>query len=305
MVSFWEQAGGGMKLHSNHGRKVLFCWKLAFGLSFLFSVSASKAVCSSVCYLKLTLSWRKWAMSEVYNHCLPRKKLLYKKMAGVLVIPKGKGKDACRLGANFTIPPNTVDWIAFDARGNCTFKEKIKAALGKGSSDVLIYAHSCLDRKCFIFLHGGAGDIAARMINSRKVKQILRLIQAGIRVTATTEMLTTPCFTATYLCECSLMLTFVFFVFVCYIARKMVGRQGEQPTKTELKNAIHSLESRKLKKGEFELAEETCVVCFEAYKVREVVRILTCKHIFHKRCIDPWLLKQGTCPLCNSSIIKN
>jgi hypothetical protein len=42
----------------------------------------------------------------------------------------------------------------------------------------------------------------------------------------------------------------------------------------------------------------TCSVCIESFAENENVRILPCSHIYHQRCIDPWLLnKSGTCPL--------
>ncbi|XP_042300646.1 E3 ubiquitin-protein ligase RNF133-like, partial [Sceloporus undulatus] len=290
-----------MKLHNNHGRKDFFFWKLAFSFSFLFSVSQSKAACPSVCYMNLTLLWRKWAISEVYNPALLEEKHLSKKIAGLLVEPEGEGKDACRPGTNFTIPPNTEDWIAFIARGGCTLKEKIKAALGKGATGVLIYGRSCPDRRSLILIHGETGDMAAIMISSQKVKQILRLIQAGIRVTAVIEVGTTPCFWKIYLCAHSLILTFVAYVLLfCTPSEIVVGQeeQSTQPTEAELQKAVCSLKSHRLKKDEFDLAEETCVVCLETFKPREVVRILTCRHIFHKRCIDRWLLKRGSCPIC-------
>ena len=41
-----------------------------------------------------------------------------------------------------------------------------------------------------------------------------------------------------------------------------------------------------------------CSICTEDFETGENVRILPCKHIYHRRCIDPWLLKfSGTCPL--------
>src|SRR5208282_3690852 len=41
-----------------------------------------------------------------------------------------------------------------------------------------------------------------------------------------------------------------------------------------------------------------CTVCTEDFIESEDVRILPCHHIYHKRCIDPWLLYfAGTCPL--------
>lgn len=35
-----------------------------------------------------------------------------------------------------------------------------------------------------------------------------------------------------------------------------------------------------------------------------MVCILTCKHFFHKNCIDPWILAHGTCPMCKCDILK-
>lgn len=42
----------------------------------------------------------------------------------------------------------------------------------------------------------------------------------------------------------------------------------------------------------------TCSVCTEDFVENDAVRILPCGHIYHRRCIDPWLLRfGGNCPL--------
>jgi len=42
----------------------------------------------------------------------------------------------------------------------------------------------------------------------------------------------------------------------------------------------------------------TCSICTEDFVEGRNVRILPCHHIYHRRCIDPWLLDfAGTCPL--------
>lgn len=46
----------------------------------------------------------------------------------------------------------------------------------------------------------------------------------------------------------------------------------------------------------------SCAVCLDDYKESSVVRWLPCKHIFHKQCIDTWLLQNSTCPLDRSSL---
>jgi hypothetical protein len=42
----------------------------------------------------------------------------------------------------------------------------------------------------------------------------------------------------------------------------------------------------------------TCSICTEDFRESEDIRILPCSHIYHKSCIDPWLLDfGGNCPL--------
>lgn len=47
----------------------------------------------------------------------------------------------------------------------------------------------------------------------------------------------------------------------------------------------------------------SCSVCKEDFADSDDVRILPCGHIYHRRCIDPWLLDfAGTCPLCRIAL---
>jgi hypothetical protein len=44
--------------------------------------------------------------------------------------------------------------------------------------------------------------------------------------------------------------------------------------------------------------EQECPICTQPFIQDEDVRVLPCRHIHHKRCIDPWLLGfSGTCPV--------
>lgn len=51
-----------------------------------------------------------------------------------------------------------------------------------------------------------------------------------------------------------------------------------------------------------DVSDETCSICLEMPRAGEAIRHLLCMHKFHKDCIDPWLSRQATCPICKSSI---
>lgn len=49
-------------------------------------------------------------------------------------------------------------------------------------------------------------------------------------------------------------------------------------------------------------AAACCSICLSDYKESDVVRVLPeCGHVFHLRCVDPWLRLRPTCPLCRTS----
>merc|ERR1711939_307873 len=51
--------------------------------------------------------------------------------------------------------------------------------------------------------------------------------------------------------------------------------------------------------------KDDCPVCVETFASSDEVRILSCGHIYHHRCIDPWLLRvSGTCPICRTDLAK-
>jgi len=44
---------------------------------------------------------------------------------------------------------------------------------------------------------------------------------------------------------------------------------------------------------------ESCTICLEDYNDGDRVKILSCQHLFHSKCITPWLTERhATCPLC-------
>ncbi|XP_064958455.1 RING-H2 finger protein ATL70-like [Musa acuminata AAA Group] len=49
-------------------------------------------------------------------------------------------------------------------------------------------------------------------------------------------------------------------------------------------------------------AASCCSICLSDYKDADVLRALPeCGHLFHVKCVDPWLRLRPTCPLCRTS----
>jgi len=47
----------------------------------------------------------------------------------------------------------------------------------------------------------------------------------------------------------------------------------------------------------------SCPICLNDMVTGEQVRLLTCKHSFHRQCVDEWLRVNATCPSCRKSIL--
>ena len=51
--------------------------------------------------------------------------------------------------------------------------------------------------------------------------------------------------------------------------------------------------------------DDSCPICKEEYSLKEHVKRLPCKHIFHSNCVNTWLKMHGNCPLCRYVLSKD
>ncbi|XP_040855768.1 E3 ubiquitin-protein ligase RNF128 isoform X2 [Ochotona curzoniae] len=233
---------------------------------------------------------------------------------GVVSIPKNNNYQACDSNTEFT---NTEKpWIALIERGNCTFSEKILTASKKSAEAVVIFNAPEPGNKTIQMANFGAGEIVAIMIGNLKGTKILQSIQSGIQVTMVIEVGKKH---GPWVNHYSIFFVSVsFFIitaatvgyFIFYSARRLRNARAQsrkqRQLKADAKKAIGRLQLRTLKQGDKEIGPDgdSCAVCIELYKPNDLVRILTCNHIFHKTCVDPWLLEHRTCPMCKCDILK-
>ncbi|XP_041112120.1 E3 ubiquitin-protein ligase RNF128-like isoform X2 [Polyodon spathula] len=208
-------------------------------------------------------------------------------------------------------------WIALIQRGNgCTFADKITQAVFRGAVAVVIFNYPTLGNEVIEMYHPGAKDTVAIMVGNSKGMEIVHLIQSGVQVTLSIKVGNQH---GPWMSHYSVFFVSIsFFIvtaatvgyFIFYSARRLhtsraLNRRQKQ-LKADAKKAISQLEVRTLKAGDKEIGADadSCAVCIEVYNPNDVVRILTCNHLFHKTCIDPWLLEHRTCPMCKCDILK-
>ncbi|KAJ6311306.1 hypothetical protein OIU77_013139 [Salix suchowensis] len=55
-------------------------------------------------------------------------------------------------------------------------------------------------------------------------------------------------------------------------------------------------------RGNIDLLPSCCSICLGDYKDSDVLRLLPdCGHVFHLKCVDCWIRRHPTCPICRNS----
>uniref|UniRef100_A0A672I577 RING-type domain-containing protein n=1 Tax=Salarias fasciatus TaxID=181472 RepID=A0A672I577_SALFA len=230
---------------------------------------------------------------------------------GLVVVPALlQDRQACEPGVRFPVLPNTA-WVALVAAGNCTYREKIRNVASHNASAVVIY--NCVVRggseniSLSVCVCADTGDVVAIMIPEPKGREILALLEQRIMVllhiTVGTRNL------QKYVSRTSVVFVSISFIVLMIISlawlvfyyiqrfRYANARDRNQVGLCELCAVCFFLEGQR---SDF----DNCAVCIEGYRPNDVVRILPCRHVFHKHCVDPWLQDHRTCPMCKMNILK-
>ncbi|TKC34455.1 hypothetical protein EI555_005996 [Monodon monoceros] len=154
------------------------------------------------------------------------------------------------------------------------------------------------------------------MVSYPKGREIVDLVQKDIPVTMTIglgtrhvqEFISGQSVVFVAIAFITMMIISLAWLIFYYIQRFLyTGSQfGSQSHRKETKKLIGQLPLHTVKHGEkgIDVDAESCAVCIENFRGKDVIRILPCKHIFHRICIDPWLLDHRTCPMCKLDVIK-
>ncbi|XP_053165747.1 E3 ubiquitin-protein ligase RNF149 [Hemicordylus capensis] len=223
--------------------------------------------------------------------------------------PAGEGP-----GAAPPLPP--PPWIALVAHGGCHLKDKIANAARKKAAAVVVYNEPRFGNTTLTMPHLGTGNTVVIMVGYPKGMEILEPVRRGIPVKMTIgvgkqhiqEFVSGQSVVFVAIAFITMMIIFLAWLIFFYIQRFLYTRSqfGNQGHRKEIMKAIGQLQLHSVKHEDqgLDISAENCAVCIENYKPKDTVRILPCKHVFHRHCIDPWLLGHSTCPMCKLDIIK-
>uniref|UniRef100_H2YE69 RING-type domain-containing protein n=1 Tax=Ciona savignyi TaxID=51511 RepID=H2YE69_CIOSA len=225
-------------------------------------------------------------------------------------------RDGCRFDYSSINLPSS--WIALVSRGNCTFADKIDNAANWNASGIIIYDLEKND-ELTTMSHEDSAKIVSVIIKYDLGLKVGNLVLLGTPVNCLIETGKKHSQSSGFQLERTsiifvsvsfmiLMLVSLAWLIFYYIQRFRIlqaHNRGLRHRNRLAQRAISQLKCRTLKTNDESLSSDSvCAICIENYKVGDVIRELPCQHLFHKKCVDPWLHNKHTCPMCKINIIK-
>lgn len=122
---------------------------------------------------------------------------------------------------------------------------------------------------------------------------------------------------------CFILITITCFILLLKIKWKQTKKESSlakmafdavskmESKKYEEKREVETVKTMKEKHWERTLSAHSCsaigiscVICLEEFRQGQEIRVVSCGHEFHLKCVDPWLLTNYTCPLCMLNIVE-
>ncbi|XP_026841925.1 protein goliath [Drosophila persimilis] len=216
------------------------------------------------------------------------------------------------------MPDKGVVWIALVRRGRCTFEEKVKHVYQQNAAGVIIYNDKQVTQLEKMQIKGKTRNIAA-VITYQNIGQDLAMTvdrgyivnisiiegRRGVRTVSSLNRTSVLFVSISFIVLMIISLVWLIFYYIQRFRYMQAKDQQSRNLCSVTKKAIMKIPTKTGKiSDEKDLDSDCCAICIEAYKPTDTIRILPCKHEFHKNCIDPWLIEHRTCPMCKLDVLK-
>ncbi|XP_071951710.1 RING finger protein 150-like [Antedon mediterranea] len=253
---------------------------------------------------------------------------LPKHVFGILIQPsekKGcKNEDYYKNG-KLKLPPNNEQWIALVTDEKCpnsqnsnnikNFEIKSAVAQALNASALLVYGSQSFHNNRqtqsinlqipVIQLSKSEGEDISKKISGDD-KRIWVDLQPSLNSKVATPIRKSSVLFVSISFIVLMVISLAWLVF--YYVQRFRFAQARDRTQKRLgraaRKAIAKLPSKSVKECDLDFDYENCPVCLESYRTNDNLRILPCKHYFHKHCVDQWLIEHRTCPMCKLNILK-
>lgn len=216
-----------------------------------------------------------------------------------------------------SLPAGDRPWIALIKRGGCNFEDKVRHAYEHKAAGVIVYNDrdtNSLDKMKIldtdraitaVFTFKWLGDQMARLIDEGN--ELNATISEGRYSKVVTNINRTSVLFVSVSFIVLMIISLVWLIF--YYVQRFRYLQTKDRKSRQLcsvaKRIIAKIPTKNIKSDDKEIENDCCAICIEIYKVTDLIRMLPCRHEFHKNCIDPWLLEHRTCPMCKMDILRH
>lgn len=219
-------------------------------------------------------------------------------------------------------PTSPEKWIAIieKAKETCKLSKLLSLPSVRNASAVVIYgSDETVEQELQGARRSKIDDIVHVYVSQQFGEQVASLVDNGTRVhmqislghqqTAYYNTINKTSMLFLSISFIVLMIISLAWLVFYYVQRSRYTYAKQRLSKRLMcaaKKAISKMPLRTVRSGDDEMdaAFDLCAICIEGYRSSEVVRILPCKHVFHKSCIDPWLIEHRSCPICKIDILK-
>ncbi|XP_064535954.1 E3 ubiquitin-protein ligase goliath [Drosophila montana] len=216
------------------------------------------------------------------------------------------------------LPEKGVSWIALVRRGRCTFEDKVKHVYQYNAAGVIIYNDKQVMQLekmqiknknrniAAVITYQAIGlDLAITVDKGHNVTISIIEGRRGIRAISGLNRTSVLFVSISFIVLMIISLVWLIFYYIQRFRYMQAKDQQSRNLCSVTKKAIMKIPTKTGKMtDEKDLDSDCCAICIESYKPADIIRILPCKHEFHKNCIDPWLIEHRTCPMCKLDVLK-
>jgi len=215
-------------------------------------------------------------------------------------------------------PIPTEPWIALIKRGECNFEDKVANVYRLNASGVIVYNDrdsinldkmKIIDKEreiTAVFTYKWVGEDFASVVDGGMDVNVT--ISEGVRGGRPLNNINRTSVLFVSISFIVLMIISLIWLVFYYVQRfRYLQTKDKQSRRlcNVAKRIISRIPTKSVKTEDKEYEADCCAICIEPYRVADVIRVLPCKHEYHKVCIDPWLLEHRTCPMCKLDILKH